>query len=136
MSYHAGHPTSGLRWREDTGIEKRCAACPKGMRWWPLTEEFWNFKGSFNKCRACYARIRNASQNRIRRESEARRLVNRDYQRRYRMESKDVRRIKNQQAYWADPERHRAAARERYQRNREAILERKRALYWAEKAAA
>jgi hypothetical protein len=136
MSYHPGQQNTGLRWREDTGIEKRCDACPKGMNWWPLTEEFWYFRKSFNRCIACYTRVRNASQSRIRRENDLRRLANLDYQRKYRAETKGARKVKNQVAYWSDPETHRAKARERYYRNRDAILERKRALYWAEKEAA
>jgi hypothetical protein len=136
MSYHPGQQNTGLRWREDTGIEKRCNACPKGMNWWPLTEEFWYFRKSFNRCIACYTRIKRVHTARLRRENEARRLANLEYQRKYRGETKGARRVKNQQAYWADPEAHRAKARDRYYRNRDAILERKRALYWAEKEAA
>jgi hypothetical protein len=116
--------------------EKRCDACPKGMNWWPLTEEFWYFRKSFNRCIACYTRIKRVHTARLRRENEARRLANLEYQRKYRGETKGARRVKNQQAYWADPEAHRAKARDRYYRNRDAILERKRALYWAEKEAA
>lgn len=136
MSYHPGQPTSGLRWREDTGIEKRCETCPKGLNWWPLTEEFWRFRSSFHKCLACLAKSKRESQARIRRENEAKRLANLEYQRTYRMESKEARRITNQVYYWNDPERQRARAKERYQRNRERILEQRRARYWAEKAAA
>jgi hypothetical protein len=136
MSYHPGQQTSGLRWREDTGIEKRCDACPKGMAWWPLTEEFWYFRKSFSKCRACYTRIKNINTARVRRENDLKRLANLEYQRKYRAETKEVRAIKNQIYYWSDPERQRAAAKLRYYRNRERILEQRRARYWAEKAAA
>jgi len=136
VSYHPGHATSGLRWREDVGIEKRCDSCPKGMCWWPLTEDFWSFRSSFVKCRACCAKIKNAANARHLRENEIARLANLGYQRQYRAETTGVRRVKNQAAYWSDPERYRAAARARYYRNRDRLLERKRALYWADKGAA
>ena len=136
MSYHPGHATSGLRWREDVGIEKRCDSCPKGMSWWPLTEDFWSFRSSFVKCRACCAKIKNAANARHLRENEIARLAKLDHQRKYRAETKGAQRIKNLAYYWADPERHRARARARYRLTRERVLERKRALYWAEKAAA
>lgn len=136
MSYHPGSKTSGLRWREDTGIEKRCESCPKGMQWWPLTEEFYDFRKSFVTCHACAVRVKREHQRRVRRENDLRRLANLEYQRKYRAESKEARQIQNQLYYWADPDRQRAAAKLRYYRNRERILEQRRARYWAEKGAA
>lgn len=137
MSYHPGSPTSGLRWREDTGIEKRCDSCPPGMKWWPLTEEFWYFRQSFVKCKACFVKAKMA-RNRERYRDETIRKARAEYQKVYRVEASEARRIYRQAVYWADPERHREAARARYYRNRERILERKRLEYWAtreEKAA-
>lgn len=136
MSYHPGSKTSGLRWREDTGIEKRCAECPKGLQWWPLTDEFWYFRKSFNRCRACYDRVKRAGDRRRLAMRPDLRLANLEYQRTYRADSKEARQVKNQAYYWADPDRQRARARERYERNRDRILEQRRARYWAEKEAA
>ena len=136
MSYHPGSKTSGLRWREDTGIEKRCDSCPRGMQFWPLTEEFWSFRASFVKCRACYAKVKHASQRRRYAESEAKRRASLEYQRQYRSETGDSRRITRLLYYWADPELRRAKARERYQRNRDRILDQRKASYWARKEAA
>ena len=137
MSFHPGYRSSGLRWRDDTGIEKRCDYCPRGMQWWPLTDEFWYFRQSFIKCKACFIKAKNAA-NRARSRDEAIRAARRDYQKVYRIEAKTVRSFKNQEAYWADPESHRAKAKARYYKNRDRILEQKRLAYWAsreEKAA-
>lgn len=134
MSYHPLTRNSGLRWKEDTGIEKRCDFCPKGARYWPLTEEFWNFTQTFNRCRACLAAQKRESNRRVYARDAAKRLANMEYQRKYRAETKGARRIANQVAYWSDPEKHRAAAKARYYKNRERILEVKKLQYWAAKA--
>jgi hypothetical protein len=134
VSYHPRARTSGLRWREDTGIEKRCDYCPK-REYWPLTDEFWQMRQTFTRCKACLAKQKYESQKRRYAQDAKRRLANLEYQRKYRRESKLATRIRNQQRYWEDPDRHRAAARERYYRNRDRILELKRLQYWASKAA-
>lgn len=137
MSVHPGASNSGLRWREDTGIEKRCDSCPGGMKWWPLTEDFWYLRQSFVRCKACFVKAKNAS-NRARSRDETIRQARAEYQLAYRAEARDARAIKSRQAYWADPERYRQAAKARYYRDRDRILARKRLEYWAtreEKAA-
>lgn len=48
---------SGIRYRADTGLEARCNDCAvagQGPRYWPLTEEYWNFGRGFMRCRACF----------------------------------------------------------------------------------
>lgn len=135
MSYHPLTRNTGLRWRDDTGIEKRCDYCPKAMQWWPLTDEFWQMRQTFARCKACLAKQKRESNKRVYARDAKKRLANMEYQRRYRQETKEVTRVKNQLSYWSDPERHRAAARERYRKNRARILERKKLQYWAGKAA-
>lgn len=46
----------GLRWREDTGWEMRCASCADQRRqsFWPLTHEFWAPERGLGRCRACW----------------------------------------------------------------------------------
>lgn len=134
MSYHPGARTSGLRWREDVGIERRCDYCPKAMQWWPLTREFWDFASTFVRCRAC----RDASKRRSSRERYKNpkvRLLALEHAKQYGASAAEVKAIKQRARYWADPERYRAAARERYVRNRERILARRKFEYWSEKAA-
>lgn len=133
MSYHPNQRPSGLRYR-DEGLELRCDYCPKGMCWWPLTEEFWSFRQSLRRCRACTRIAKNRRDQERRRRPEVR-AASIAYQRRYRAEAKKVKALKAFDRYWSDPDHHRAKARTYYYANREAILERKRARHWARKAA-
>lgn len=48
--------TQPIRWNKDTQeFEYRCEPCKaKNSRYfWPLTEEFWDFKRGFVRCNAC-----------------------------------------------------------------------------------
>ena len=133
MSYHAGDRPSGLRYREE-GIELRCETCPKAMRWWPLTPEFWSFKQSFRRCKACLVTDKNRRDRERCRRPEVQ-AKNREYQAVYRKDAGKVRAIKNQQRYWSDPEYQRAKARAYYYAHREDVLAKRRARYYAERAA-
>lgn len=50
-------PHVPLRRMADGTFEFRCMACALQQRasWWPLDEEFWNFRRSLARCRACWA---------------------------------------------------------------------------------
>jgi hypothetical protein len=124
-------PRSGVRYRDDTGLELRCQACKS---YWPLTREFWDFR-AFRRCRACVQQAKNkATREWLARNPEARRKL-REYQRRYRQDAHEVKAMKAYDRYWSDPEKARAKAREYYLANREAVLARKRARHAARKAA-
>jgi hypothetical protein len=135
VSYIPGFQNSGLRYREDTGIEHRCRYCPKGSQWWPLTSEFWDYKAGFGRCRACRDLLKRRSQARRLKESPERLLKFQQYQAGYQASAREVKAIKSRIYYWKDPELQRAKARERYQRKREEILEKRRQEYAARKAA-
>jgi hypothetical protein len=135
VSYIPGFQNSGLRYREDTGIEHRCRYCPKGCQWWPLTDEFWDYKAGFGRCRACRDLLKRRSQTRRLKESPERLLKFRQYQAGYQESSREVRAIKNRIRYWANAEVERERSRQRYYANRDAILEKKRREYAEKKAA-
>lgn len=134
MSYHPGHSTSGLRWRPE-GIELRCSTCPAAARWWPLTEEFWSFRQSFRRCRACVQSDKNRRA-RARLRDEKVRNAGQLYQAAYRENAREALRIKSLAYYWADPEARRAAKKVHYYANRERILAERRRQYAERKQAA
>lgn len=135
MSYHPGDTVSPVRFRDDVGLELRCTTCPKGMNWWPLTEEFWRFKQSFKRCRACIRIDKNRRQNIKYRTDPTVRKANREYQATYRKEAAQARRLASVDRYWADPEGERQRARERYWADPEKIRAKRRAAHAAKKAA-
>ena len=50
--------TADIRYREDTGWERRCPSCPTihvGSAWWPLQLEYWD-PHSMRVCRSCRKR--------------------------------------------------------------------------------
>lgn len=119
--------TTGLRYREDTGFELCCGEC---RTYWPLDLEFWS-KVGFSRCKACWAAYKRRSQRENYRRPEVR-AKRHAYQVAYRKDASYAKRLYQQEKYWADPEKHRAKARERYYRNREEILAKKKAKYAAD----
>lgn len=111
MSYRPGDKSTGLRYREDTGIEHRCRYCPKGQQWWPLTDEFWDYRAGFASCRACRSKSKYQSDRRRLIENPERLLKFSAYQREYSNSARDVKAIKQRIRYWENPELYRAKAR-------------------------
>jgi hypothetical protein len=131
VSYHPGQTTSGVRYREDVGLELRCRAC---RTYWPLEREWWDFR-SFSRCNACARKAKNASARRRMQEDPELRRRRRIYQVQYRKDAKAAKSLYAFDRYWANVEVERERARDRYYANRETILEKKRQKYAQRKAA-
>lgn len=132
MSYKPRATTSGVRWREDVGYELRCRDC---RTYWPLSDEWWS-RRNFSRCKACAQRHKNAlDRARYARDPEAR-ARRRQYLAAYRRDARRAKSLYQFERYWSDPDAARKVARDRYYRDRDAILERKRARYADRKAAA
>lgn len=129
MSYHPGDRPSGLRYREE-GIELRCETC---RGWWPLTDEFWTFKQTFRRCRACIREDKNRRDRERNKRPEVR-AARIAYQLAYRQEAGEVKRLKAAAAYWADPDAERAKAKAYYYANRETVLAKRKERYVRDRA--
>ena len=117
---------TGVRYREDTGLEGRCDYC---REWWPLEDDFWRLGRSFRKCRACtndeqrvYDQQRRAH---IYRSPEAMARKRAQDNARKAAERRDP--VKGDRMR----ERQREAQRRFYERHRETVLARRRAGYEA-----
>lgn len=143
-----GARRSGIRWREDVGWEARCDDCARRGNttcYWPLTEEFWDRK-VMTRCRACHLakrRIRDHATYWSKPEVRAKKLAESQAYRREAAHSIQIKRKIRQPRdselariyYWSDPEGQRAKSRAYYHRNRDRILEKRRAGYVSRKAA-
>jgi hypothetical protein len=131
VSYHKGHPVSGVRFREDVGLELRCRYC---KTYWPIDREWWDFR-NFSRCKACTKKQKNAlDRERYRRDPVAR-AKSREYQKHYRAIASKAKALYSHERYWENVEAERKKAMVYYHANREAILEKKRARYAQRKAA-
>lgn len=103
---------AGIRWRADVGFEIICPSCARqgdGAYYWPLTEEFWNWKKTLTKCRACLKEEDRAKARKRWKKSEKYRAYRRKYLEEYRKVAGDA--IKLRQNMWresmkADPVRY------------------------------
>jgi len=128
--------TSAVRWRRDTGFEMRCERCAEknnGIRFWPMTLEFWKPSRGMTMCRACYAEY----DRQVARENHANDRDRRNAQhRRYYRENKDWI-LPKRRAYHEDHrEQRRAYQKAYYLANRERLLEQERARKAARRALA
>lgn len=102
---------STVRYRDDVGYELRCPDCASLGRscFWPLTDEYWDKRRGFRRCRACQGAL-------DARRAKARYLSNttarerkREASRRYYAATRQAQRLRHQdrwQAIKTDPERH------------------------------
>ncbi len=110
-----------VRWREDVGWEYRCDACTErgeGMRFWPLTEEYWNHRRGMARCRACWL------------------AFDRQKAREYRATHREARLAYERERYRANRRVYLIKRREYYERRKDYIRAKARERYYARKAAA
>lgn len=124
-------PQSPIRWRADVGWEYRCEDCVRRARacFWPLADEFWDYRRGMRRCRACY-RAHDAARARARYRGDTTfRERRRSASRRYHAATRAAQRIRSQERWLetlADPTLH-AAAQARSRETSRRYRERRRA---------